>query len=375
MAITDEDTILVLGAGVSAPFGLPLGGHLITSIAEQLELELTELHKEASFPGDAQRKLVDAARYNDAFLRFPVLSAITHEHVNLETGDLNNLDEVKQQIDSAKRLVGLLNNQTSEAIDDFIVENPSYSHIAKIGIASSMFELCYDIAKLDVSPKSFSSRYVNSERNWVHLLINIIRQGIRNGSVSKRNTIKIVTFNYDMILEHILEEQFSNTEAGYPRYTDFIEIIHVHGQCGPLKKEGVLPAKDCASWAHGIHVVNEQPVPQEVASNRSRANELIKHARALYFCGFSFSGPNCRLLGLGEPYYKLKNRAIHACNYDGNIGISMKIEEYEHCLVQNPNNSVLLEFNTDIREAKGTPDRPLSVSDWLQLGYLGELPG
>ncbi len=39
MAITDENTVLVLGAGVSVSFGLPLGGELINQISSILKIE------------------------------------------------------------------------------------------------------------------------------------------------------------------------------------------------------------------------------------------------------------------------------------------------------------------------------------------------
>ena len=68
----------------------------------------------------------------------------------------------------------------------------------------------------------------------MHLLINIAREGVRTEAINFENKIKIVTFNYDMVLEYILEKQFSNVSNDLiPEgndWADYIEIAHVHGR-------------------------------------------------------------------------------------------------------------------------------------------------
>ena len=207
------------------------------------------------------------------------------------------------------------------------------------------------------------------------MLINIIRHGIRAGTVSEENKVKIITFNYDKILEYVLEAQFSNTEASYPHYSDYVEIIHVHGECGKIDAPHKSnPAQICLEWAEGIHVVNEPEVPKNIKQKRKRkiAQGLVQSARELYFCGFSFSGPNCRLLKLDTPASQFPDRTITVCNYDGNVGISKSVKRYENSVNSGVNVGRL---TTHIEEEKGTPDSPLSVVDWLRLGHLGELPG
>jgi len=261
----------------------------------------------------------------------------------------------------------LLDGQTSETIDDFIVENPSYANLTKIGIASLFIQSCYDFGNRQALLRPFSDRHFFSQssgqsRNWVHLLINIIRQGIRSKTVTADKKVKIITFNYDKILEHVLEKQFSNTETPLSHYTDYIEILHMHGECGDLNDVLSSPAETCLQWAKGIHVVNEPDVPEDIEKKRAEAKTIIKSARELYFCGFSFSGPNCRLLGLDSSYEGGGTRLISYCNYDGNVGIKKTVEKYKR-------------RKQDVVEAPGSVDKPLGVSDWIKQGQLGELPG
>lgn len=301
-----------------------------------------------------------------------------------------DVDNLNNELEKIRNLEKRLDNQASETIDDFIVENPSYARLTKIGIAASFMKSCYDFGSDGHTLKPLSGRFHppklnlskpgnfdTAERNWVHLLIDIVRQGIRLKTVSEERKVTIITFNYDKILEHVLEEQFSNTEEGYGHYSEFIDIIHVHGECGELKVAiGNNPAKVCLDWASGIFVVNESNVPEKVKVNRDRAKAAIAYAQELYFCGFAFAQTNCELLGLDSPDSlapQLGERRIWFCNYNGNIGISRNAMKYDNSIGSD------LAYDAErakrtVREEPGTPERPLGVSDWLYSGSLGELP-
>ena len=307
------------------------------------------------------------------FVNFPLVGTIT-KNCTAQEGE-TNWSEVEKSLERLRHLSSLLKNQTSETIDDFIVENPSYSLLSKICIASSFIKRCFQPVEDRFEVREFAKRYISrtqnaQNRNWVHLLINIARHGIRSGKVTPENRIKIITFNYDKILELILGQQFSNTEAKYNSYTDYIDVLHVHGECGELR-ETREPAKLCLQWAHGIHVVNEQEVPKNILNQRGIAFDLIRNAEELFFAGFAFSGPNCRLLGLEKPNPELKGRLISFCNFDGNVGITKSVNAYEHLSIA-PNDE---RVETRIEEASGTQEKPLGIANWLRLGYLGELPG
>jgi hypothetical protein len=375
MAITDQQTVLILGAGVSVPFGLPLGGSLIDDLHKAITRALNILESEnANFR--LTSILTAAANTPEGFQKYPIHGAVAKKHLS----DQNEFDHngITSDLQSLIKLRDLLRDQTSETIDDFIVENPSFAELTKIGIAALFLNSCYTIQDGKFTPHSFEKRHHSSvddalDRNWVHLLINIVRQGIRAKAVSSANKIKIITFNYDMILEYILDQQFSNTEAGYRNYRDYIDIIHIHGQCGELAST-IKPAEMCLEWAKGINVVNEPEIPAPLGEERYRARELVINARELYFCGFSFSGPNCDLLGLKDSNIERGVRTISFCNYDGNVGVSKAARRYEISSTEvGPNTFPIL--TTQFEEPPATPEKPISAVDWLRLGYLGEMPG
>jgi len=257
--------------------------------------------------------------------------------------------------------------------------------LTKICIAANFIKHCYVLKDRVLRRRSFEFREFDGrrtgkpERNWVHLLINIVRQGIRLGDVSEDNPVVIVTFNYDKILEKILEEQFSNTEANYFEYWNYIRIIHVHGACGDLNDTCANPASTCLEWAEAINVVNEATENEALGYLRSEAREKIVNAEELYFCGFSFAGPNCRLLGLKTPSDQLESRTISYCNYDGNVGLAKIVDDYKEMappvLDIRGGLGQSLGISTYVEDASGTVEKPISVADWLRLGYLGELPG
>lgn len=382
MAITDPNTVLILGAGVSAPFGMPLGGPLIGQIASQIKSERTRIY-EGGWTPDIRSNLIYAARDSEAFMQAPIHGAFVRKHMNMSNPSEVHWHSVDEEAGKLERLCALLSNQTSETIDDFIVENPSYAEPAKIGIASLLLKKTYqfnaDGRQPHWTPTSFETRHSGpkNERNWVHLLINIIRHGIRNGDVTPENKIKIVTFNYDRILEYVLEAQFSNTEATHPHYSNFVDILHVHGCFDELKKDNLQFADIVLKWAGGIHVVNDPSVPQKIADVRLRAREIIENAKEVYAVGFSFAGPNCKRIGLDEWGKTARNeqgrkgearrvqKYLGFCNYEGSVGVKRSVER----VCRLASEDLLVE------EAFGTMERPLGVSDWLKSGHLGELPG
>lgn len=388
MSITDENTVMILGAGVSAPFGVPLGGSLIPKLTRCLYDETSNWFSDSSETTIRNNSISILNRYfhdRSNYIVSPICFSVVQKYELTDSFDFSNYSEglieaVGNDLRRLAELKSLLSNQTSDTIDDFIVENPSYSSLVKIGIASEFLKSCYKQSRPPLLPNEFERRHLNfgsdgelQTRNWIHLLINLIRHGVRSGEVSEHNKIQIITFNYDMILEYVLDQQFSNTELKHGHYKNFIDILHVHGQCGPLNGSETSSAKTIVDWANGIHVVGEKDAPEEIKGIRLGAKNLVLRAKEIYACGFAFSGPNCRLLGLSKDNSSGDHRSISFCNYDGDIGLRRKVFSFEKTLKTEGSGSYNSTWTT-IQEAPGTKDQPMEVHDWLRLGYLGELP-
>lgn len=353
MSLTSATSVFILGAGSSAPFGLPLGGQLLHDIRAQLGSEF------ASLRTDRERGYSQGGLHG--FWRRPVIET---------------LQRMSQYNPSRlESLHALLSDQTSETIDDFIVENPTYANLTKLAMATVLVRCCHTRPTRDqqtwkvlpFAARTFDAGAGGSRRNWIHLFINLVRQGIRLGEVSRQNKVQVVSFNYDCILEWVLNAQFSNSESGYSDWSDYIEITHVHGQFPPLASTSEAlgdPADLISKWAEGIHVVHEGTVPAKILAARARARELVHGAREIYAAGFAFGGGNCALLGLKENPGWSGRRTISYCNWNGDIGLQKAVEKIAHWV----------QPKTIIDEGKGTSLDPMEIEAWVRAGYLGEMP-
>lgn len=372
MSITSHDAVLILGAGVSAPFHLPLGGSMIDKIRSVLARERQVIENRTAIDQLRwNRFLTGIATSSEGLNEFPIRGAVARKW-KLDGSDTFQGRELRDDFAKLLNLERLLEDQTSETIDDFIVENPDMADLAKIAIASELFQSCYLFNNINAvfDPREFQKRHIwnSEERNWIHLLINTVRQGIRNGAVSDTNPVNIITFNYDGVLERVLDLQFSNTGADYPNWKNFIKIHHVHGHCGEIEHPANDPAQVCLDWASNISVVNESTAPPHIIDTRNRARELVQEASKVYAVGFAFARPNVEMLGLHEK--DGDGLTISYCNWDGNAGLRKAVERIGDELAV-PNRIGM----PHIEEASGAKSDELSVTDWFRAGYAGDLPG
>lgn len=324
MSISAPNSVLILGAGVSAPFKLPLGDALPDLIAEQIGKESTRAQAGRRTQIDPGVVVEWTGRSKDWYAN-PIYGTLLREKMGDSKG--LTLEQARSAHEELHQLRTLLSNQTAETIDAFIAENPTSAATAKLALGAIMLRHCYllngETGALRAKP--FASRTTNSfcepgedaERNWTHLLINIVRHAIDNQELDNGRKIQVVTFNYDTILEHVLHRQFANREVALGDYKRYIDIHHAHGSFGSIDDECVDPARTAARWAKGIYVVKENGVSTEMVETRARIQKAISQAAHIYSIGFAFAGPNCRLLGLN---LRPKNdaRCLTYCNYDAN---------------------------------------------------------
>lgn len=381
MAITDPNTVLILGAGVSVPFGLPTGANLIDDISQKLSFQLEDFQRrnEAYFSINPILPLNE----NKTFQKFSYIQPLLWKNDFVSsalkfTEDRAEITKrILEEIRNLKNLQKLLKNQTSDSIDDFIVINPGAKDYVKICIAADFIEALHILAGSyhELELRDIAKRYVSlpgsdgdssaAERNWIHRLINLIRLGVTDGKVTRDNKVQIITFNYDTILEYVLEQQFANTESGtelYPDYRDFVEITHVHGRCGYLSEPMSVPGKTCWDWARGIRVIREPDGSSntEIEAQRNRARSIVATATEIYCCGFAFAKANTDLLGL-TPKSGASSRTIHYCNYADDIGLHNAASKFERKIDRRAGTTVV-------------PYSRLGASDWIGTGVLGELP-
>ena len=392
MSITDPNSVLIVGAGASVDFGLPLGGELIQKTADYLLREgwtQRKGHFDQYYP--APPYLGNYIRERMKGFDNPIAAALAK--LAIHGRDRYTENDLEETQNLAIELGGLLDNQTSETIDDFISQNPSHSALTKLLLAAQFVACLYEKPSRDgysaelkkLSARTLSNRANSKEtqkeqRNWIHLLINIVRHGLENPR-EPSHKIKVISFNYDGILERVLSDQFMNTEKLKPlkeegkTYRDYFQILHPHGLCSELTDSASddpwsLPLE----WSKNIFVVNEpaEDLPEQITLDRELAREWIYEAKKIYAAGFAFSRPNCRgILGLERN----PNCVLTYCNYDNDIGLDLAVENAVHPELLNSDHQPAFRDYSRIVKAAGTPERPLSIANWIRAGYLGEMPG
>lgn len=405
MSIIDDKAVLVIGAGTSLQYGIPDGNNMFDLIFKQINSELDyvsheKLHMNGMrvLSGQELDSVFTGGRYPKTYFEVVpiILAFLVHKgktfkapqgHIGQQADEI-----VRRVLDDANSLSLRLTNQTSETIDDFIFQNPDLSEITKIAVATIIFQRLYSedetnggyaLKRLD------SRRLVNgeaafpddegSERNWVHLFINLVREGVRTEKVTKDNKVKVISFNYDMILEHILDKQFSNTSAvifsGDSDWYSYIEITHVHGKFEEMVEYTDEPYYyHVLNWANSIAVIHETHIPSVVEKERTAAQEVMANSNAVYATGFSFSQSNVEMLGIIEPDPRRGRISISYSNYDDDYGLSMAMKNYEsdERIIRQNNSSYYHSVKTF--EAPGTDKKFMSTVNWFYSGAAGRLP-
>lgn len=285
-----ENTVIILGAGASAEFGLPTGGGLFQRL----------LKEEPYSPGH------DFA--NSGELRsYSMPSAIMKTFNSYSDGMFNNIDLIKKA------------KSTFEgSIDLFSYNNKSVIDAAK-------FFTCWHIGAEMIEEKVYAGRYYDSYKMWEyknHWFLPYIN-GNRNyiAEVAKKlvensdgysdisENLCVISFNYDMIFEKALKKFLLSSE----RYADITnlympEVLYTYGKI-PFY-ENVMPniiAKEFENIKFMMEIDKSDDSIQYI-------RDKIIGAEYIYLLGFSLDPVNVDLIGLSES----RANKFSTC-YDGNL--------------------------------------------------------
>ena len=194
----EKESVLVVGAGASVPYGFPTGAKLRTEIIDLVE----KASSTSSNKGELHRLVEDLC------------------------GKQILADFARDFKDSPR-----------ESIDIFIGGRPEFATVGKAAIAAV---LC----AYERGDKLYGFRE-RLDDDWLQSLFN----NYLNRSVSidefGENNLKIVTFNYDRSIEHrftmALKSTYGCSIQEAKKAASKIEIIHVHGQLGGYFETDGLP--------------------------------------------------------------------------------------------------------------------------------------
>jgi len=252
-----ENTVFILGAGASKPYGFPTGANLRNYICKEFPEKYSKL-----FEGSGHAKFASAENFSDAFFK-----------------------------------------SSTPSIDLFLSRNPNYSDIGKIAIVMGILEAEeQSVFREDVEEPIF---------DWYSYLFHrmtkdlILSDGIKGFGANK---VSFVTFNYDRSLEHFFMESLVNSfgEAGAVHLSELrkIEIIHVYGKVDQLPweisdKKTPTPYRGDYSYDMVERMAGNIKTIHEISNQKNEKIErLIASANRNFFLGFGYAEENLHAIGI-----------------------------------------------------------------------------
>lgn len=255
-----KPTVLILGAGASKPLGYPTGVELKKGIFDDLETDM------------------------------PCFTAL--RTLGFSAKDISDF-----------RWALFYSGKNS--VDAFLEHRKDFLEIGKFSIASAL--LSYE-----------NERELFEIGDWYQFFYDKLNTSFEEFD---KNTISIITFNYDRSLEHYL---FTALKHSYDRESrecasklKNIPIIHVHGQLGYLPWQDHLPrplepwrgledwirygsptdTEDLKRAVEGIRIIHDD---KDLGGDPQfdKAHELLAQAEKVYFLGFGYHATNVERLNI-----------------------------------------------------------------------------
>lgn len=270
-AISDmikQKTVIVLGAGASAPYGLPTGLRLRQLICEN----------------DAMSPF---SKVRGAGIKGETMSARLFKLIEVsETETLEFIESFK--------------HSSVSSIDAFLARRKNFESLGKLIIS---FQLCrYEHRSLLYKSKN--------DDDWYSALWNALVDEITLPQHLINNQLRIISFNYDRSLEYFLHQAAVHT-FGIDGETansilEGMDILHPYGVLGklePLANEGGRPYSNDLTQsilkvaASGIQII---PEARDDAPAFDKARDWFAWAEQICFLGFGFDPLNVKRLGLAS---------------------------------------------------------------------------
>lgn len=298
-----KPTVFILGAGASAPYGLPTGEEL-------------------------RKKILDNST-NDSY-----------QGLFAQMGyDSKKLDEFTE----AFRRSG------TSSIDAFLEHRPEFLKIGKIAISIFI-----------INSEEENRLYIDDWYRYIFAKMNSSFEEFR------KNKLSILTFNYDRSFEHFLfvslKNLFGKTDKECREAVESIPIIHLHGKIGNLPwQDGDRPYEHfniedlnrslmATNWLQegidGIKITHEGSVKPSVEFDK--AYDIMSRAKRIYFLGFGFHPINVerlRIKNFSDTYFsQATGTTYHLTDVERNDIQTTLLHNIFELRVPNARNQQVLDF-------------------------------
>ncbi|OZB19246.1 MAG: hypothetical protein B7X53_00905 [Hyphomonas sp. 34-62-18] len=271
-----KPTVILVGAGASAEFGLPTGDQIYSAAA-------------AEDPRTRDNQSDNFAQYFASFWDFVCFA---------------NDGEARNAFPS---LIEHLSSSSSYSIDLYAYQNPSRSKISKYFTAWMLIKSHFQMLQKNTGWRygercfPWRSPYITTgprRPNWLGILANQFLSGAKNPDDLEQNRLSFVTLNYD----RAIEESFGWFVRNNERFRDTPDellprVVHVHGKLDEISNDSLSPTfyrKQIENIKFILDSLAERP-PAAI-----EAVELLKECGSVYSVGFAFEENNCALLQAGQ---------------------------------------------------------------------------
>lgn len=276
-------TMIVVGAGASKEYNLPLGSELRSCIASLLDIHYDRFGR---YPEKGDEIIAEA---------FKIVSASAEENINNYIGEARNIARAMPLATSIDTFLDAHN------------ENGRAVWTGKVAIVQAILKA---ERRSSLFYKPSMQQEFNVEVNcdlWIAGLCRVITEGIsRNNLGELGNNLSLVSFNYDRCIKFYMYHHFqkfyglSDQEAA--RAVASIPIYHPYGSVGSLPFEGQplkIPfgmearAEHLIEIAKGIKTYTER---NDDIACLSDIRQRVSNVDRLVFLGFGFHKQNMEIL-------------------------------------------------------------------------------
>lgn len=262
--ISDE-TVFILGAGASAPYGYPIGSGLRDDICLNFKPDMSALQEKSA-------------------------------------GDY---EELKELMRGVADFIDCFRDSRIKSIDRWLSLNRSYRDIGKLAIVNSI------IKREHRGQLAFEGK--EKLLDWFSVLFNEMMVDIAKPEHFMYHKVGFITFNYDRVFEHLLYESLRNAFSEVPReeinrILSNIKVIHVYGCIDepPWKKGGYNYGDNYTlSYLNAarkrIKIVGEGTGGYGL-TEFSEEDLLLKAAKRVFFLGFGYDSQNLNILGIPQRF-------------------------------------------------------------------------
>jgi len=299
-----KNTTLILGAGASYDFGLPLGTDLKNQISKSLHLVVDDLGRSLQHGS----------------------SDIFNALVSCAQNDPNPSGQLSIYLSAANEISDAVTMCSS--IDDCIERhagNKAYELCAKLAIAQAILS-AERKSRLRIDPRSDERLNMTPfNANWLAEFLQLATKGLHVRDLSRAlHNIRFIVFNYDRCFEQFthnwLKTVYRIEDPDAANIIKRLNIIHPYGSLGDIfhnAGSNYIPYGGEVSHGRLIQISqNLKTYSESIDIEQSKIVEAVENSQNIIFMGFGFHQQNLDLM----KSKRLENVDRHI--YASSVGIS-----------------------------------------------------